>query len=97
MTHKLVVDCSTGVATEVELTAEELAQREADAVAYAEQKALDDAAAQAKADAKASAEAKLAALGLTADEIAALSLQIVQYHLSMWLNGSIFYLHIKGD
>ena len=72
MTHKLVVDCSTGVATEVELTAEELAQREADAVASAAQKALDDAAAQAKAEAKASAEAKLAALGLTADEIAAL-------------------------
>jgi hypothetical protein len=39
MTHKLVVDCSTGVATEVELTAEEIAQREADAVAYAAQKA----------------------------------------------------------
>jgi hypothetical protein len=73
MTHKLVVDCSTGVVAEVELTAEELAQREADAVAYAAQKALDDAEAQAKADAKASAEAKLAALGLTPDEIAALS------------------------
>ncbi len=37
-------------------------------------KAADDAAAQAKAEAKASAEAKLAALGLTAEEIAALSL-----------------------
>jgi hypothetical protein len=36
------------------------------------QKALDDAAAQAKAEAKARAEAKLAALGLTAEEIAAL-------------------------
>ena len=72
MTHKLVVDCSTGVATEVELTAEEIAQREADAVAYAEIKAAEEAAAQTKADAKASAEAKLAALGLTADEIAAL-------------------------
>jgi hypothetical protein len=70
--HKLVVDCSTGVTTEVELTAEEIAQREADAVAFAAQKALDEAAAQAKADAKASAEAKLAALGLTAEEIAAL-------------------------
>ena len=72
MTHKLVVDCSTGVTTEVELTAKEIAQREADAVAYAAQKALDDAAAQAKAEAKASAKAKLAALGLTAEEIAAL-------------------------
>jgi hypothetical protein len=73
MPTKLIVDCSTGVTTEVELTAEEVAQREADAAAFAEIKALDDAAAQAKADAKASAEAKLAALGLTADEIAALS------------------------
>ena len=70
MTHKLVVDCSTGVATEVELTAEEIAQREADAVAYAAQKTLDDAAAQAKAEAKASAFNKLEALGLTAEEAA---------------------------
>jgi hypothetical protein len=35
-------------------------------------KAADEAAAQAKAEAKARAEAKLAALGLTAEEIAAL-------------------------
>jgi len=73
MPTKLVVDCSTGITTEVELTAEEIAQREADAAAYAEQKAAEDAAAAAKAEAKASAEAKLAALGLTVDEIAALS------------------------
>ena len=72
MTHKLVVDCSTGVTTEVELTAEEIAQREADAVAFAAIKAAEEAAEQAKAEAKARAEAKLAALGLTADEIAAL-------------------------
>ena len=71
--HKLVVDCSTGVVAEVELTAEEIAQREADAVVYAAQKALEEAEAQAKAEAKASAEAKLAALGLTAEEITALS------------------------
>jgi hypothetical protein len=70
MTHKLVVDCSTGVVTEVELTAEEIAQREADAAAFAAQKALDDAAAQAKAEAKASAFNKLEALGLTAEEAA---------------------------
>jgi membrane protein involved in colicin uptake len=73
MTHKLIVDCSTGVTTEVELTAEEIAQREADAVAFAEIKAAEEAAAQAKADAKASAQAKLSALGLTPDEIAALN------------------------
>jgi len=73
MPTKLIVDCSTGVTTEVELTAEEVAQREADAVAFAEIKAAEEAAVQAKEDAKASAEAKLAALGLTADEIAALN------------------------
>ena len=84
MPTKVIVDCSTGVTTEVELTAEEVAQREADAAAFAEIKAAEEAAAQAKADAKASAEAKLAALGLTADEIAALnqaqSQTIVQFY-----------------
>jgi len=69
---KIVVDCSTGEQTIVELTAEEIAQREADAAAYAEAKAIEDAAAEAQAEAKASAEAKLTALGLTAEEIAAL-------------------------
>jgi hypothetical protein len=69
---KLIVDCSTGITTEVELTDAEVAQREADAAAYAAQKAEQDAAATAKATAKASAEAKLAKLGLTAEEIAAL-------------------------
>ena len=72
MPTKLIVDCSTGVTTEVELTAEEIAQREADAAAFAEQKAQEEAEAAAKAAAKANAEAKLAALGLTAEEIAAL-------------------------
>ncbi len=72
MATKIIVDCSTGVTTEVELTAEEIAQREADAAAYAVQKAEEDAAVAAKAAAKASGEAKLAALGLSADEIAAL-------------------------
>jgi hypothetical protein len=70
---KIIVDCSTGITTEVELTAEEIEQREADAAAFAARKAEEDAAAQAAAAAKASGQAKLAALGLTADEIAALS------------------------
>ena len=70
---KIVVDCSTGETTEVPLTAEEIAQREADAAAYAAEQAAREAEELAKAEAKASAEAKLAALGLTADEIAALS------------------------
>jgi hypothetical protein len=72
MATKLVVDCSTGVTTEVELTAEEITQREADAAAWAEAEAAREAEATAKAEAKASAVAKLAALGLTEGEVAAL-------------------------
>ena len=70
---KIVVDCSTGVEEIIELTDAEIAQMEADAAAWAARKAEEEAAAQAVAEAKASAQAKLAALGLTADEIAALS------------------------
>jgi len=72
MATKLVVDCSTGITTEVELTAEEIAQREADAAAWAVELAEREAEATAKAEAKASAVAKLAALGLTEGEVAAL-------------------------
>jgi hypothetical protein len=70
---KLVIDCSTGTETIVPLTAEEIAQREADATAYAEAKAIADAEAAAKATAKASAISKLGALGLSDAEIAALT------------------------
>ena len=70
---KLVVDCSTGEATEVPLTTEELAQRETDRLAYEAQEAERLAAEAEKETAKASANAKLAALGLTADEIAAIT------------------------
>jgi len=69
---KIIVNCENGTQTVVPLTPEELAQRQADALAYAEQKALEDAAEAAKAEAKASAEAKLKALGLSDTEIAAL-------------------------
>ncbi len=58
---KLVVDCSTGETTEVALTAEELAQREADGLAYESQKAERLAAEEALAALKASAKAKLVA------------------------------------
>ena len=70
--NKIVVDCSTGEQTIVPLTAEEIAQRETDAAAYAAQKAIEEAEEAAKATAKASAEAKLKALGLSDAEIAAL-------------------------
>jgi hypothetical protein len=72
MATKLVVNCATGAVEEVELTTQELAQRDQDAAAYAEQKAVEDAAkAQAEAD-KEAGKAKLAALGLSDAEIAAL-------------------------
>lgn len=70
---RIEVDCSTGIESIIELTDAEIAQMEADAAAAAARKAEEDAKAQAAAEAKASAQAKLAALGLTAEEIAALS------------------------
>ena len=62
---KIVVDCSTGAVEEIELTAEEIAQREADAAAAATAKAEEDAQAAEDAEAKA---ALLTKLGITADE-----------------------------
>ena len=70
---RIEVNCETGVETIIELTDAEIAQQEADAAAWAVRKAEEDAALAAAETAKASAQAKLAALGLTADEIAALS------------------------
>jgi hypothetical protein len=70
---RIEINCTTGVESIIELTDAEVAQMEADRVAAEARKAEEDAAAQVVVDAKASAQAKLAALGLTADEIAALS------------------------
>lgn len=69
---KVIVDCATGESTVVPLTEEELAQREADRLAWEAAEAERLAAEQAKANALASANEKLAALGLTDEEIAAL-------------------------
>ena len=66
---KIVVDCSTGEVSEIELTAEEVAQRAADAKAFADAKAAEDADKAAKAADKA---ALLERLGITADEAALL-------------------------
>lgn len=68
---KLVVNCTTGEESVVELTDEEIAQREADAQAYAAEQAAREAELAAKEAAKASAKAKLAALGLTEEEVSA--------------------------
>jgi uncharacterized coiled-coil DUF342 family protein len=66
---KIVMDCSTGIQTEVELTAKEIAQLEADALASAEAEAERVAEAEARAELKASAKAKLVAgEPLTAEE-----------------------------
>ena len=62
---KIVVDCSTGEVSEIELTAEEVAQRAADAKAYADEKAAEDADKAVKAAEKA---ALLERLGITAEE-----------------------------
>ena len=70
---KLVVDCSTGISTEIPLTEEELAQREIDRLAYEEAEAARVAADEEKAALKESANAKLLALGLTEEEIAAIT------------------------
>jgi hypothetical protein len=63
--NAIEVNCATGEVTERPLTAEELAQREADAAAYAARKHEEDAAAAEAAEAK---QALLAKLGITEDE-----------------------------
>jgi hypothetical protein len=65
MTTAIEVNCATGEVTERPLTAEELVQREADAKAYAEAKALEDADKAAKEIAKTELLTKL---GITDDE-----------------------------
>jgi hypothetical protein len=73
MTIAIEVNCETGVVTERPLTAAEITANEA-ATAQAEaDRVAAEAEAAAVAEAKANAQAKLAALGLTQEEIAALT------------------------
>jgi hypothetical protein len=70
---KVVIDCSTGEQLIVPLTPAEIAERD-QATAAAAEAAKQQADAQAAAEAaKVSAVNKLSALGLTAEEIAALT------------------------
>jgi len=69
---KVVVDCATNTQKYVPLSAEELAQRETDRLAWEAQEAERLAAEAARAEAEASAIAKLEELGLSAEEIEAL-------------------------
>lgn len=70
---KVVVNCETGVTEVLPLTAQEIADLETARVAAEDQRKAAEAEAAAVAAAKESANAKLAALGLSAEEIAALS------------------------
>jgi hypothetical protein len=70
---RLEINCETGEESIIELTDAEIAQMEADAAQAAEAQAAREAEEAAAQAAKEAAHAKLAALGLTADEIAALS------------------------
>ena len=69
---KLIVDCSTGEQTVVELTDEEIAQLEADRQAAEAHRAEQEAAEQARTAKRLSAADKLRALGLEEEEVAAL-------------------------
>ena len=70
---KLVVNLATGTQTYVDLTEEEITQRAVDAQTAAIERAEREAADAARADAKLAAQAKLQTLGLTGDEIAAIT------------------------
>jgi hypothetical protein len=70
---RIEINCTTGVESIIELTDAEVAQMEADSAAAEARKAEEDAALAAAEAAKASAQAKLTALGLTAEEISALT------------------------
>jgi hypothetical protein len=66
---RLEINCETGEESVIELTAEEIAQRESDALAFAAQQEEAAQAATALAALKASAKAKLiAGTPLTAEE-----------------------------
>lgn len=72
MPIKHVVDCSTGIQTDVELTAEEVTDMEARAAAGAIEDAAQEAARTKAATDAAAGKAKLKELGLTDEEIVAL-------------------------
>jgi hypothetical protein len=70
--NKIVVNCETGEQETIPLTAEEIAELEANQAQAEAARIAREAEEQAKADAKTAALAKLEALGLTAEEAAAL-------------------------
>ena len=69
---KLVVDVAAGTSQYIDLTPAEIAQRDQDAAAFAEQQAIRDAETEAKEALKASARAKLVAGETLTEEEAAI-------------------------
>jgi hypothetical protein len=67
------INCETGEEVYRPMTAEELQQREEDKIAWEAEQIIIQEEKDRIAAAKASAEAKLSALGLTAEEIAAIA------------------------
>ena len=71
---KLIVDLESGTQQYVDLTPEEIEQRELDAIQHATEQEEREREAAALAEIKESAKSKLAALGLTPDDLKALGL-----------------------
>lgn len=70
---KLVHDIATGKTEYIDLTPAEIAQRDQDALQIQTDRAEKEATELAKAEAKSTAHAKLSALGLTGEEISAIT------------------------
>jgi hypothetical protein len=70
---KLIVDLEKGTQEYVDLTPAEIAEHDQMAAQAAEDRATREAEEAAKADAKLAAQAKLQALGLSGEEVAALT------------------------
>jgi hypothetical protein len=73
MTTAIEINCETGEVIERPLTADEIAANEAAAAQAEADRVAQEAQALAAEQAKASAVAKLSSLGLTPDEISALT------------------------
>ena len=70
---KLIVDVEKGTHEYVDLTPAEIAERDQQAAQAEVDRAAREAVEAAKADAKLAAQGKLAALGLTGEEVAAIT------------------------
>ena len=70
---KLIVDVEKGTHEYVDLTPAEIAERDQQAAQAEVDRAAREAEETAKADAKLAAQGKLAALGLTVEEVAAIT------------------------